>query len=105
MYARIFPNPWLKRACAIFAVFSILYTGPLVFLVIFECMPIHAIWDLEAKKTAKCIDYIAVLRASVVFEVIAEIILFVLPVPVVLKLKLKRTKKIQLLIFFGLGTW
>lgn len=68
-------------------------------------MPIHAIWDLEAQRTAKCIDWIAVLRATIGFEVIAEVLIFVLPVPVVLKLKLKRTKKIQLLTFFGLGIW
>jgi hypothetical protein len=51
-----------------FTVFSILYTGPLVFLAALQCIPIYAIWDLEAQKTAKCIDWIAVLRATVVFE-------------------------------------
>jgi hypothetical protein len=105
LYIRIFPNPWLKRAIQVFTVFTTLYTGPLVFLAAFQCMPIHAIWDLEAQRTAKCIDWIAVLRATIGFEVIAEVLIFVLPVPVVLKLKLKRTKKIQLLTFFGLGIW
>ncbi|OAG01213.1 uncharacterized protein CC84DRAFT_1263222 [Paraphaeosphaeria sporulosa] len=103
LYVRIFPNPWLKRAVMIFTVFTILYTGPLVFLAALQCIPVHAIWDLEAQKTAKCIDWIAVLRATVVFEVIAEVLIFVLPIPVVLRLKLRRSKKIQLLTFFGLG--
>lgn len=105
LYMRIFPNPWLKRAIVIFTVFTVLYTGPLVFLAALQCIPVRAIWDLEAQKTAKCIDWIAVLRATVVFEVIAEVLIFVLPVPVVLRLKLRRSKKIQLLTFFGLGTW
>lgn len=120
LYIRIFPNRWLKRAIMIFTVFTIMFTGPLVFLAALQCVPVRAIWDLEAQKTAKCIDWIAVLRATVVFEVsirnlaltptevfqvIAEVLIFVLPIPVVIKLKLRRSKKIQLLTFFGLGTW
>jgi hypothetical protein len=68
LYIRIFPNRWLKRAIMVFTVFTILYTGPLVFLAALQCVPVYAIWDLEAQKTAKCIDWIAVLRATVVFE-------------------------------------
>jgi len=95
----------LKRAVIAFSVFTLLFTGPLIGMACFQCIPIHAIWNLDAQKTAKCIDWIAVLRATVIYEVIAEIVLFILPVPVVLNLKLKRGKKIQLMIFFGLGTW
>ena len=69
LYIRIFPNPWLKRTIIIFTVFTILFTGPLVLMAAVQCVPIYAIWDLEAQKTAKCIDWIAVLRATVIYEV------------------------------------
>jgi hypothetical protein len=39
----------------------------------------------------------------VVYEVIAEIVLFSLPIPIVLKLQMATAKKIQLIVFFGLG--
>ncbi|CAI6290284.1 unnamed protein product [Periconia digitata] len=103
LYLRLFPNPWLKRGVIWFSVFTALFTIPLIGMAAFQCVPVHAIWDLEAKKSAKCIDYIGILKATVVYEVVAETILFALPVPIVLKLKLKRTKKIQLMTFFGLG--
>jgi hypothetical protein len=86
-------------------VFTALFTLPLIGLAAFQCIPIHAIWDIQAQNTARCVDWIAVLRLTVVYEVIAEIVLFSLPIPIVLKLQMKTAKKIQLIIFFGLGIW
>jgi hypothetical protein len=105
LYIRIFPNVWLKRAVFAFMAFTALFTLPLLFLAAFQCIPVRAIWDLEEQGTAKCIDYIAVLRLTVVYEIIAETILFALPIPIVWKLQMKTTKKVQLLIFFSLGIW
>jgi hypothetical protein len=86
-------------------VFTTLFTVPLIGLATFQCLPVHAIWDLEAQKTAKCIDWIAVLYLTVVYEVIAEVVIFSLPIPIVMKLQMKPAKKIQVIICFGLGIW
>jgi hypothetical protein len=85
--------------------FTALFTLPLLGLAAFQCIPVRAIWDLQEQQTAKCIDYIAVLRLTVVYEIIAETVLFSLPVPIVLKLQMKTAKKVQLIIFFSLGVW
>jgi hypothetical protein len=103
LYLRIFPNVWLRRAIIAFGVFIILYAVPLILMAAFQCIPIYAIWDLEAQKTAKCVDYVAVLRATVGIEIISEIGLFLLPIPVVLKLQMQKSKKVLLLAFFGSG--
>ncbi|KAK7190324.1 hypothetical protein PSPO01_03299 [Paraphaeosphaeria sporulosa] len=103
LYLRIFPNVWLKRFVFAFMAFTAAFTLPLIGLAAFQCTPIHAIWDLQAQKTAKCVDWIAVLRLTVVYEIIAEIVLFSLPIPIVLKLQMKTAKKIQLMVFFGMG--
>lgn len=105
LYLRIFPNVWLKRAVFAFMIFTTLFTVPLIGLAAFQCIPVRAIWDLEAQKTARCVDWIAVLRLTVVYEVIAEIVLFTLPIPIVMKLQMKLAKKIQVICFFGLGIW
>jgi hypothetical protein len=99
LYLRIFPNLWLKRAVYAFMAFSACFTLPLLGLAAFQCVPIHA------KQTAKCVDWIAVLRLTVVYEIIAEVVLFSLPIPIVVKLQMKTAKKIQLMIFFSLGVW
>ncbi|KAF3032239.1 hypothetical protein E8E12_000770 [Didymella heteroderae] len=103
LYLRIFPNVWLKRAVYTFMVFTACFTVPLIFTAAIRCNPVRAQWDLEAAKTAKCLDWLIILKLTVVYEVIAEIVLFALPVPIVLKLQMATAKKIQLLIFFGLG--
>ncbi|PVH93263.1 hypothetical protein DM02DRAFT_541924, partial [Periconia macrospinosa] len=103
LYLRIFPHLWLKRAVYAFMAFSACFTVPLLLTAAFRCNPVRAQWDLEAAKTAKCLDWLVILKLTVVYEIIAEIILFSLPVPVVLQLQMATAKKIQLLVFFGLG--
>lgn len=103
LYLRIFPNTWLKRSVYAFMSFTACFTVPLIFTAAIRCSPVRAQWDLAAAKTAKCLDWLTILKLTVVYEVIAEIVLFALPVPVVLKLQMAAAKKIQLIIFFSLG--
>jgi hypothetical protein len=103
LYLRIFPNVWLKRGVYAFMVFTGCFTVPLLMTAAIRCNPVRAQWDLEAAKTAKCLDWLIILKLTVVYEVVAEIVLFGLPVPIVLKLQMATAKKVQLLIFFGLG--
>ncbi|XP_014553783.1 hypothetical protein COCVIDRAFT_106756 [Bipolaris victoriae FI3] len=103
LYLRIFPNIWLKRAVFAFMAFTACFTLPLIFTAAIRCNPVRAQWDLEAAKTAKCLDWLIILKLSVVYEIIAEVVLFALPVPIVLKLQMATAKKIELLMFFGVG--
>lgn len=103
LYLRIFPHMWLKRCVFAFMAFTGCLVGPLLLTASFRCNPVRAQWDLEAAATAKCLDWLVILKLTTFYEVIAEIVLFALPVPVVLQLQMARAKKIQLIIFFGLG--
>jgi hypothetical protein len=105
LYLRIFPNIWLKRAVFAFMAFQACFTLPLLGLAAFQCIPIRAIWDLKERGAAKCVDWIAVLTLTVTYEIIAEVVVFTLPIPIVWKLQMKTSKKIQLIVFFGLGLW
>jgi hypothetical protein len=103
LYLRIFPNMWLKRCVFAFMAFTACFTIPLIFSAAIRCNPVRAQWDLEAARTAKCLDWLIILKLTVVYEVIAEIVLFTLPLPIVFKLQMATAKKIQIIIFFGLG--
>ena len=103
LYLRIFPHVWLKRCVFAFMAFTGSLVVPLIFTVSIRCLPVRAQWDLEAAKTAKCLDWLIILKLTVFSEVVAEIILFALPVPIVLRLQMATAKKIQLIIFFALG--
>ena len=103
LYLRIFPHVWLKRGVYAFMAFTGCFVVPLLLTAAIRCDPVRAQWDLEAALTAKCLDWLIILKLTVVYEVVAEIILFALPVPVVLQLQMATAKKVQLLVFFGLG--
>jgi hypothetical protein len=94
---------WLKRCVFAFMAFTACFTIPLIFSAAIRCNPVRAQWDLEAAKTAKCLDWLIILKLTVVYEVIAEIVLFTLPLPIVFKLQMATAKKIQIIVFFGLG--
>lgn len=103
LYLRIFPNVWLKRFVFAFMAFTACFTIPLIITAGARCNPVQAYWDLEVAKTAKCLNLMTILTLTVVYEIFAEIVLFALPVPIVVKLQMPVAKKVQLLIFFGLG--
>lgn len=103
LYLRIFPHVWLKRGVFAFMAFTILFVVPLLFTAAIRCNPVRAQWDLEAAKTAKCLNWLTILKLTVFYEVVAEVILFALPIPVVVQLQMATAKKIQLIIFFGMG--
>ncbi|KAF2994663.1 hypothetical protein E8E13_000955 [Curvularia kusanoi] len=103
LYLRIFPNVWLKRFVFAFMTLTACFTIPLIITAGARCNPVQAYWDLEVAQTAKCLDLMTILTLTVVYEIFAEIVLFALPVPIVVKLQMPVAKKVQLLIFFGLG--
>lgn len=103
LYLRIFPNQWLKWAVYAFMAFTACFTLPLILTAAIRCNPVRAQWDLQAAQTAKCLDWLIILKLTVVYEVVAEIVLFTLPIPIVVKLQMATAKKVQLLVFFGLG--
>ncbi|KAL5113499.1 hypothetical protein ACEQ8H_008635, partial [Pleosporales sp. CAS-2024a] len=103
LYLRVFPNVWLKRGLFVFMAFTGCFVVPLLFTAAIRCNPVRAQWDLEAARTATCLDWLIILKMTVVYEVIAEIVLFALPIPIVAQLQMALAKKAQLMVFFGLG--
>ena len=81
----------------------IVVTLTIMFLLIFQCLPVKAMWDLDARKTAKCLDIEAVGYVGCVVEIVTEVVLFLLPVPIIHSFTMAKSKKVQLICFFGAG--
>lgn len=71
-------------------------------LVIFQCIPISALWNRDAD--SKCLDLNAIGYAGGVFSIIEDIAIFIMPIPDLLKLQLGGRKKAALLFMFSIGS-
>lgn len=73
----------------------------LVFISIFNCIPIEGFW----KKTtpAQCIPNLPLWYVNAGGNIITDVIIFALPIPIVWKLKMPGAQRLSLIAVFGLG--
>ena len=104
MYLRIFPSRGFRTV--VYVTIALLMTCfiILVFLDIFQCVPVQAIWDRDIKD-ARCLSISNVAFASAGVNIATEIVILVLPIPVLRSLHLAGRKKVALYALFGAGIW
>jgi hypothetical protein len=101
LFARIFSLRWFKRSILALGIFIVAYSVPQMFGTIFQCVPIHAKWTPGI--TPKCLDYAAMIVACGVINIITDIIMLVLPIPVLWKLQVSQHRKLALTLMFLTG--
>lgn len=79
-----------------------LYSIGIFFALIFACDPISMSWDVRVKGT--CINRPALYIATAVANIISDLVLFCLPIPIVVRLQVPRRQKIGLFFIFGVGS-
>lgn len=70
---------------------------------IFSCSPIAMGWDMSIT-TGKCIDRVALFTATAALGVITDILIILIPIPMVLGLHMSTRKKAGLLVLFSIGS-
>lgn len=83
---------------------GITVAGAIAFLLVdlLQCSPISAGWKLQ-RGDAECLSFSIIAIGSAVFNVLSEIAIFLLPMPILITLNLKLWKKIQIILLLGLG--
>lgn len=79
------------------------YTIGIFFSLIFACKPIEKSWDVTIT-TGSCINRPALYITTAVLGVATDVVLLVLPVPMVLKLQMPVLQKAGLLLMFAVGS-
>lgn len=79
------------------------YSLGIFFAIIFACNPIARSYDVTVT-TGSCINTAALYIATAVFNIASDIILFILPIPMVMGLQMKWKQKMGLLFIFGIGS-
>ncbi|KAF6841850.1 integral membrane protein [Colletotrichum musicola] len=102
-YYRVFTNTPFLLAVKGALVFILLHGAMFLFLVIFQCLPVQSIWDRSIE--GKCLNITAIGYGGAAISIFEDIVLFIMPVPELLKLQLSRKKKWALVFMFGIGSF
>lgn len=103
LYLRIFPDIQNFRIYVIGTmVFVTLSVIILVPIVIWQCVPIQAIWDLK-RRDARCLSISGAAYANAAVNIATEIAILILPLPLLRHLRASRSKKVALYALFGCG--
>lgn len=74
-----------------------------VFSAIFQCLPIHAMWTYPPVQGARCIDEGKWTFACGITNTFADLLVVVLPIPIIAKLQLPLRKRIGSIALVSLG--
>ncbi|KAJ5691369.1 hypothetical protein N7488_012104 [Penicillium malachiteum] len=83
----------------IFVTLSVVILTPMA---IWQCVPISAIWSFN-RGDARCLSISGVAYASAAVNIATEVIILILPVPLLRTLRTSTTQKIALYMLFGCG--
>ncbi|KAL4905500.1 hypothetical protein BDW74DRAFT_167725 [Aspergillus multicolor] len=101
LYYRVFPKPALRRVVIATAVFVVLWLATMSFVLGFQCRPIQRFWDSDVD--GKCFNLVAFSYFTNITNLVTDLWIFVLPLPIILRLHISRNKKIGLSLLFSVG--
>ncbi|KAI2464683.1 hypothetical protein F4781DRAFT_58118 [Annulohypoxylon bovei var. microspora] len=104
LYLRIFGNTkWLRWACRFMLTCVVMYCIASVTATIFQCTPVTKAFDKSLKGT--CINNGHFWYANAGFSIATDIIILILPMPLVYALQITRVQKAALIVVFALGVF
>lgn len=103
VYMKLSPQKWFRIAAWFSIVVVALYTAIITLLMFFHCHPIRRAFDFTIQ-TGGCLDAGILYMATAVSNIITDVMLFVLPTPMILKLRMSKSQKIACILIFALGS-
>lgn len=102
LYIRIFPDRLTKGLAYGGIAFLVVSQVVVTFLTIFQCRPVQAVYNLEIKEK-QCLSITNIAISGTAFNIAAELMIFLIPIPVVSSLQMSKAKKIGILFLFSIG--
>ncbi|KAF7554825.1 hypothetical protein G7046_g6707 [Stylonectria norvegica] len=103
-YLQISPQKWFRRTIWVTIVLVACYTIIIAGLLLFGCHPIRAAWDPYTFASGKCVDLTVLYIAIAVANIFSDVILFVIPIPMIVRLKMPMSQKVGAAVMFGVGS-
>ncbi|KAL4745590.1 hypothetical protein BDW72DRAFT_211229 [Aspergillus terricola var. indicus] len=101
LYHRIFPKPVLRRIVIFTAIFVVLWLMTMELVLGFQCRPIQRFWDQDVD--GDCFNLVAFSYFTNITNLVTDLWILVLPLPIILRLQVSRSKKIRLSLLFSVG--
>lgn len=103
-YLRIFPQTWFRYACLATMAACVGYGIAFLLVSVFQCQPIDLAWNhWDGEHPGKCNDINAQGWTSAALNVVLDIVVLALPMPVIAKLELNKRKKALVVLMFSTG--
>ncbi|KAI1178435.1 hypothetical protein F4777DRAFT_537653 [Nemania sp. FL0916] len=100
LYLRLFKiNPLFRKGCYVMMAFVLAWGIAVLLTTIFQCSPIAAAWDKTIPKF-KCFNLASFVIGSNVPNILADVVIIILPMPLLLSLKLSPIRKLGLVGLF-----
>ncbi|KAK6506731.1 hypothetical protein TWF481_005190 [Arthrobotrys musiformis] len=101
-YLRLSASPTFRFLVYSGMAFALATGTSFLFVIIFQCTPINAYWDLTLPE-AKCVNESAANIANAVINSLCDLYVFSLPIKDMLSLRLPLRQRISLVVLFSLG--
>ena len=102
-YRQLSPQRWWRWSVHTTSLVVVGYCIALLFAVLFACNPISKAWDVTMTG-GSCIDIVSVYKATAFFGIFTDLVLLVLPFPLVLNLQMKTPQKVGIIFVFVIGS-
>ncbi|KAK7703275.1 hypothetical protein SLS64_009252 [Diaporthe eres] len=104
LYVTITPNKKFRAVVYSLMGFVIGFTLAYVLVQILDCNPVQGQWDLRLFQTTQCIDStVSPMQILSVVNILVDLAVVVLPIPVILPLPLSKKDKASCLLLFAAG--
>lgn len=102
-YLQLAPHQTFRRLCfASIGVTTVCWTG--IFLVnTFGCTPISGAWNRSPQAPSKCITTPGFYRFSVLSNLATDVLVMLLPLPILTRMHMAVKTKIGLMVMFSMG--
>jgi hypothetical protein len=102
-YLHLSPQKWFRRAVWASIVLVGIYTVVISVMLFVNCSPVQKSFD-PTVQGGSCVDVGILYLATAVSNIFTDVILFILPIPMVLQLRMGLGQKIGAIVVFGIGT-
>lgn len=102
LYQRVFDTGstvWFSMLIKICFVLQVVGETIWLFVIIFECRPISSVWD-KSITNPQCLNLAAIYLAGAITSIVTDVILMILPMPMLWKLQMSRPKKLGIAMVF-----
>ena len=103
LYRKLSQLRWFNLCVYTLMAIVISYSVGIIFALIFPCQPVSANWDLSVTDF-KCIDKAGIYLATAAANVITDVLILALPIPMILRLHMPKAQKIAVCLVFAVGS-